>query len=40
MAPPHRPVPTLHVNPPPFRLATKEEMDSDDEMIIRMLLEE
>ena len=40
MSPPHRPVPTLTRNPPPFRMSTPEEMASDDEMIIRMLLEE
>lgn len=39
-SPPHRPVPSLTTNPPPFRMATKDEMASDDEMIIRMLLEE
>jgi hypothetical protein len=38
--PPFRPVPTLTNNPPPFHLATPEEMAADDEMIIRMLLEE
>lgn len=38
--PPYRPVPTLTVNPPPFKMATPEEMASDDEMIIRMLLED
>jgi hypothetical protein len=38
--PPYRPVPTLTMNPPPFHMATPEEIAADDEMIIRMLLEE
>lgn len=38
--PPYRPVPTLTNNPPPFHLATQEEMDADDQMIIAMLLSE
>lgn len=39
-SPPHRPVPSLTTNPPPFRMASHDEMTADDEMIIRMLLEE
>ncbi len=39
-APPFRPVPSLHLNPPPFRMATPEEIEADDAMIIKMLLEE
>jgi hypothetical protein len=38
--PPHRPVPTLTTNPPPFRMATHDEMMADDQMIINMLLED
>ena len=38
--PPYRPMPTLHMNPPPFHMATPEEIAMDDEMIIRMLLED
>lgn len=38
--PPFRPVPTLTMNPPPFRMATPEEIAADDEMIIAMLLAE
>lgn len=38
--PPYRPVPTLTMNPPEFHMATPEEIAADDEMIIRMLLED
>lgn len=38
--PPLRPVPTLTRSPPAFKMASPEEMAADDEMIIRMLLEE
>jgi hypothetical protein len=38
--PPYRPVPSLTIAPPEFRMATLEEIEADDEFIIRMLLEE
>lgn len=40
VSPPYRPVPTLTTNPPEFHMATHDEMATDDEMIIRMLLED
>jgi hypothetical protein len=39
-SPPYRPVPTLTMNPPPFRMRTPEENAIDDAEIIRMLLED
>jgi len=36
--PPFRPVPSLTMNPPAFRLATPEEIAADDEQIIAMIL--
>lgn len=36
--PPFRPVPSLTINPPAFRLATPEEIAADDEQIIAMIL--
>jgi hypothetical protein len=36
--PPYRPIPSLTMNPPPFRLATPEEIAADDEQIIAMIL--
>ena len=39
-SPPHRPVPTLTRNPPPFRMRTPEENSIDDAEIIRLLLED
>ena len=39
-APPYRPMPSLTTSPPPFQMATPEQIAADDEMIIRMLLEE
>jgi hypothetical protein len=38
--PPYRPVPSLTINPPEFHMATPSEIADDDEMIIRLLLEE
>jgi hypothetical protein len=38
--PPYRPMPSLTTNPPEFRMATPSEIADDDEMIIRLLLEE
>jgi hypothetical protein len=38
LAPPPWPMPTLTNNPPDFRMATPEEIDDEDEFIIRMLL--
>lgn len=40
VSPPYRPVPSLTTNPPEFHMATHDEMATDDEMIIRMLLED
>jgi hypothetical protein len=39
-APPYRPMPSLTTSPPPFRMATPEEIAADDEFIIQMLLSE
>ena len=38
--PPFRPMPSLTTNPPPFRMASPEEIKVDDDFIIKMLLEE
>jgi hypothetical protein len=36
--PPYRPIPSLTMNPPQFRMATPEEIAADDEQIIAMIL--
>lgn len=38
--PPYRPVPSLTQGPPPFKMATPEEIAADDEMVIAMLMAE
>jgi hypothetical protein len=38
--PPFRPMPTLTMNPPRFKMATPEEIAADDEQIIAMILSE
>ena len=38
--PPYRPMPSLTQGPPPFKMATPEEIALDDEMVIAMMMAE
>lgn len=39
LGPPERPVPSLTLAPPPFRMATADEISSDEEELIAFLME-